>query len=126
MPGPQVTVTFDCTATTFNIHPDHCPVPPNYNGPITWKVVGSNKGPGVSVQFPPTGGVVFKPGSNWPGTTPVISPTDSTEYSANDNNVPGAAGEYPYSVTVLLNNNGTVTPYSHDPDVDNQGSIVKT
>ena len=122
---PQVTVTFDCSALTFNVNPNQVVVPANTNAIITWKVVGTHKGPGVSVQFPASGGIVFKPTSNWPGASPVIDPTDSSTYSVADSNTATTVGDYFYTTTVALNNNGVTTSYSYDPDVDNPGTATK-
>ena len=56
---------------------------------------------------------------------PAIDPNDTSTYSATDNNTPGNAGDYFYTVNILLNANGVATPNSYDPDIDNQGSPVK-
>lgn len=122
---PQITITYNLTTGVFQFNPDPLDVPYNANSTITWKVQGTQPPPGSSVQFPPTGGITFGP--NWPGTTPVIDPNDSSKYSCTDNNnAANKTGDFKYTTTLAVTDgNGNTTNPSHDPDVENQGPPVK-
>lgn len=123
---PHVTVTCDCNAKTFDVKPPTVPVPANASVILNWKVVATHPNPGNSVRFTAAGGIIFKPNSNWPGGTPVVDANDATVYTATDNNIASSAGDFFYSINILLlDGNGGSTPYTFDPDIDNQGTPIK-
>jgi hypothetical protein len=107
-----VTITFTAgNPPTWDVNPDSLPVP---QGPqqITW-LLSNNSSPGT--EFPNSGGIVFKQGSNWPGTTP--EKQTATRYTASEtNNNPGPGKQrFRYTINVLSNG----APFDHDPDVSN-------
>ena len=125
---PQIKITYDYTNTAkpWNVQPDHQPVPQNNAAEIKWTLEGANLPSGGSVQFDPTQGIVFPASKNstpWPGETPTKK--SDTEYKAKDDNTPGQEGTYKYTINIIFTNGlGQQQNLSHDPDIDNQGTIL--
>lgn len=101
----DITITFNYNNGTpqWTVTPDPLNVPHGNGKKVVWNLNGAT--------FPDTGGIVFKPGSNWPGTVPAKQ--NDKKYSSDEDN--RQQGSYPYTITV--NYNGST--YSHDPDVNN-------
>lgn len=107
-----VTIKFTAGSTpTWNVQPDSLPVP---QGPqqITW-LLSNDSSPGT--QFAATNGIVFKPGSNWPGTTPSLQ--TASRYTASEHNTNPGPGPQRFRYTIHVIHGGQT--FSHDPDVSN-------
>ena len=109
----QITFNFNDGSPTWTVSPDSLPVPHGNNQNIIWSLTAqSTQGAVLST----TNGIVFKHGSNWPGTNPARQ--SGTRYTASENNANPGPGAVKYRYTINVDYNGTT--YSHDPDVSNQ------
>jgi hypothetical protein len=125
-----VTVHFDCSDQSWQFTPNNgtVNVPPGQSSfPIQWNLDGKNKPAGTKVEFAGTGGVAFKSTNPkaWPGTTPTQAVGDPKQYNCTDDNSdPGDNGSYAYGINIVVTDgNGTQTPYSFDPDVQNDSAV---
>lgn len=104
-----ITITFDYNGgnPSWQVNPDSLSVQQGQQD-IFWQLQGAD--------FPTTGGIVFKPGSNWPGSAPTRQ--NAGMYRAdevNDNPGPGKR-KYGYTITAVYDEQ----TYSHDPEIVNE------
>ena len=128
-----VTVKFDCSDQTWEFSPNNgtVNVPSGQSAfPIQWNLEGKHKPSGTTVAFAGSAGIAFKSSNAkaWPGSTPVISPGNSNQYTCTDDNSDANdVGDYAYAVNIVVTaGNGTQTTYSYDPDVQNDSSLRVT
>lgn len=114
MGNNTISITFDYNGGSpdWTVDPESLSVP---QGPqrILWQLSSSSTG---DAAFPATGGVVFKNGSNWPGSAPAFQ--NARTYAADEVNANPGPGKARYRYTINVVFNGTT--YSHDPEVANE------
>lgn len=116
-----ITFNYNNNNPQWTVSPDSLPVPQGSQN-VIWKLSSSSSSGTKFVKNSQNqGGIVFKPSSNWPGTTPTYQ--NDTRYTASEtNNNPGPGKQkYNYTINVLYTPpGGSERTFSFDPDVTNE------